>query len=166
MEFEKDMLFHCQHRVYTSTAFLFDGERDCNNLQNNSHDESILHLFASAREECQYLFYKNIQGKCKSFTNDGKPTIDTLSGKGTHDCKDGLSVIQTRVNDLVPDCGGAEDEELYVNLLKHRNYMLCDSSSQIPCVPGHPACYNISQICVYRLNVNNDFTPCRTGSHI
>ncbi len=90
----------------------------------------------------------------------------TQSGKGTLDCKDGISMIQTRVNDLVPDCAGAEDEELYVNLLKHRDYMLCDSPNQIPCVPGHPVCYNVSQICVYRLNVNNDLTPCRTGSHI
>ena len=53
-----------------------------------------------------------------------------------------------------------------VELLKLSKYTGCYLPSQIPCKYGHPRCYNISEICVYKLDFNGYIVPCRTGSHL
>ena len=42
----------------------------------------------------------------------------------------------------------------------------CANSNQIPCLNGHPKCYNISEICSYKLNKNCHLIPCRNGAHL
>ena len=70
------------------------------------------------------------------------------------------------VNDLVPDCGpDAEDEEFLKNVKQNQLYT-CINKNQIPCRIGHPRCFNISDICTYRLDEMNHLIPCRTGEHL
>ena len=42
----------------------------------------------------------------------------------------------------------------------------CLDSNQIPCLQGHPKCYNISDICSYKLNTCGHLLPCRNGAHL
>ena len=55
---------------------------------------------------------------------------------------------------------------MFFELLKQSTYTGCSLPSQIPCKYGHPRCYNISEICVYKLHFNGYIVPCRTGSHL
>ena len=42
----------------------------------------------------------------------------------------------------------------------------CFQKHQLPCIDGHPLCYNISEICTYKLNGQHGIFPCRTGNHL
>ena len=84
----------------------------------------------------------------------------------TYNCTYGLVINLSLVNDLVPDCGpDAEDEELLKQVKQNKQYT-CFDKNQIPCRIGHPRCFNISDICTYRLDENNHLIPCRTGEHL
>ena len=65
-------------------------------------------------------------------------------------------------NDLVSDCGSKADEEYFLKSLAAGNLSSCMNKWKIPCKKRHPKCYNVSQICTYKLNSRNYLTPCRT----
>ena len=53
-----------------------------------------------------------------------------------------------------------------MTLFKKEIFYKCPNSNQLPCINGHPRCYNFSEICVFRLNKHFNLIPCRIGSHI
>ena len=71
------------------------------------------------------------------------------------------------VNDLVPDCLNAKDENILlmfrVTHSKHFNYS-CISMNMNECYPGHPKCYHDQDKCPYALNKIT--TICRNGKHL
>ncbi len=50
--------------------------------------------------------------------------------------------------------------------LKESILSKCDHPFQIPCTPDKTECYNISDICTYRLSEHNYLIPCRAGGHL
>ena len=81
-------------------------------------------------------------------------------------CANALRINFSMVNDLVPDCGpDAEDEQFLKNVKQNKLYT-CLNKNQIPCRIGHPKCFNIFDICTYRLDEMNHLIPCRTGEHL
>ena len=64
------------------------------------------------------------------------------------------------VNDLFLDSGSAEKDENILNtiLLDDSEYN-CKSPDQIPCMKGQSVCYNISEICTYKLNEMEKLIP-------
>ena len=82
-------------------------------------------------------------------------------------CTDGTTISADLVDDLVVDCTQEyEDELLLQQILQNEKYFPCKESHQLPCLKGHSNCYNISEICTYRLNENFHLLPCRTGGHL
>ena len=82
-------------------------------------------------------------------------------------CKNSITLDQVFQNDLVADCGSeGEDEPILISLLKAKTYLKCKHSYELPCREGHSKCYNTTDICIYRLDVNNYNIPCRTGDHL
>ena len=70
-------------------------------------------------------------------------------------------------NDLICDCGPqCEDEPLLIDLLKYGTETNCPKPNQIPCRVGHSKCYEVYQICKYRLDLNRNLSPCRNGGHL
>ena len=59
-----------------------------------------------------------------------------------------------------------EDEPILLSLLSTNAYVKCKYPGEIPCREGHSKCYNLTDICIYRLNNNNHNIPCRTGDHL
>ena len=51
-------------------------------------------------------------------------------------------------------------------LLSHRKQFNCKFPDQVPCLEGHSKCFNITDICMYRINEYGDLTPCRNGGHL
>ncbi len=84
--------------------------------------------------------------------------------KGQFKCKNGEMINQDLGNDLVSDCSIYADDEL--EYTTHGRIYSCAQPNQLPCVTGHSMCYNIGDICIYRLNLHSHLIPCRTGTHL
>ena len=50
--------------------------------------------------------------------------------------------------------------------LPETNLVTCENSNQLPCLSGYTNCYNLSDICIYRLNKYRQLIPCILGSHL
>ena len=114
-------------------------------------------------EKSPSTFYNNL--RCYLLDETHKKLTFVAETK-TYNCTNGLRIHFSMVNDLVPDCRpDAEDEEFLKNV-KHNQLYTCFDKNQIPCRIGHPRCFNISDICTYRLDELNNLIPCRTGEHL
>ncbi len=161
---KRDLFFDCPSGEKISSAFVGDGQNDCNSTKN---DENFYRDLSSEREMCTQLFYYSIGGKCKSFTQGVFQSTPVDMPEKWFVCSSELRLDESFVNDLVPDCGEkAEDETLYLSFLLHHTHQPCRNPNDIPCVLGHPTCFSFSKICIYRLNIFHHLVPCRTGSHL
>ena len=64
------------------------------------------------------------------------------------------------VNDLIPDCPLADDEDFDTGDVS------CHLLDHVPCVPGHPRCFPVHQLCVYDLYPDGSMRYCRNGAHL
>ena len=82
-------------------------------------------------------------------------------------CNSGKILSSELVNDLVADCGiEADDESILKSMLLNGSYFECEHPSELPCKEGHPRCYNLTDICTFKLNSANQLRPCRNGGHL
>ena len=82
-------------------------------------------------------------------------------------CEDGTMINMIMVNDFVTDCGpNAEDENILHIIHKRITNYKCDLKYQIPCREGHNKCYNVSEICAFKINKVKLLSPCRTAEHL
>ena len=176
-------IFKCQSEVYISYKFLRDDKVDCpddppldeercesNNTNRDHYSSKHRYLITkNGQRVCSAFYYKSINNTCKKYIFFGnlnkinKPSFPV----GLYNCSDNLQVSNILVNDLVADCGpSGEDELLLANLLQFGDPLMCTQPYQLPCREGHPRCYNISEICTFKLNEFNMLMPCRTGEHL
>ena len=84
--------------------------------------------------------------------------------------RSGISIPVSFVDDLIPDCPGTYEDELqYFNLLRNYDHSKfpCNSSYEIPCIPGHSYCFSLSKLCIYDLQQNSSqLKYCRNGAHL
>ena len=72
-------------------------------------------------------------------------------------------------NDFIPDKEGAPDETIYIEILKGKvnvQQEYCDPLNEIPCMKGHPACYEKDRQCLYDNNKSGHLMYCRNGAHL
>ena len=82
-------------------------------------------------------------------------------------CNNGKQLSVAFLDDLYPDCGpDAEDELILRKLLENNTISLCRLPSELHCRQGHSVCYNVTHICVYKLNSLSNLMPCRSGKHL
>ena len=81
-------------------------------------------------------------------------------------CKSGKQISVHLLNDLVSDCGSHAEDEFLLKYMVTGTKFACPIKGQLPCVEGHGKCYDVSQICTYKLNLFNHLLPCRTGQHL
>ncbi len=177
-------LFKCNNYEYISTVFVLNGADDCN--QNGSKlqggDENCPLQNSTCPLKCYIqsclcspVHYKSSQGLCLSYTKllVKREIKDVMKKINRSELSCNSMNMSTKLdiamsNDLFPDCPLASDELLYKQLLLYEYQVktTCSLPNQIPCQDGHPRCYNISQICIHKLDKNRYPTPCRTGSHM
>ena len=80
-------------------------------------------------------------------------------------CKTGECIDKHFVNDLIPDCSDADDENHIWNLRRGKVYN-CVSTNEIPCIPYHSKCFSIHLLCVYDHDRFGHIAHCRDGSHL
>ena len=126
-----------------------------------------------------YLFvcdgYKDCQeGKdeiCSSDMDISRNKSQPLSNNETFKCMtSGLFIPASFVDDLIPNCPGSfEDEVQYYNLLTVPHYPMttCNTSNELPCIPGHSLCFPLSKLCIYDLQHNSSqLKYCKNGAHL
>lgn len=83
-----------------------------------------------------------------------------------------IPVIQSNtIDDLYPDVEDASDEQTYIDLLKSHlvsssGTRHCRTTTEMPCLPGHPACYSIEKRCMYDHTAEGHLKYCRNGLHL
>ena len=171
-------LFQCNNGELISSNYVLDGENDCRDTNDKeiNNDERLLinnetysSTCLSLNCTCSPLHFKADNGQCLSYLVEDveENTIFMPTHRKIFNCSDYVTIDYSFVDDLVPDCGpSADDEPLYKQLLTHENSTNCFLENQIPCTEGHSKCFNISEICIYKFDVHNHLTPCRTGSHL
>ena len=163
-------IFICSDKTFISALFVCNGIIDCSN---DSSDEI----------NCNSFFNKNLQRVAPSFTSKkyhSTPiynlTVEDSSsryvGSNTmHNtqftCNNGKKINSLLMNDLVSDCGpGGDDEPILMQLLTDNVPQSCNNRNQIPCREGHSKCFNIFELCIYKLDNMKQLGPCRNGGHL
>ncbi len=177
-------LFLCQEGIHISSYYVCDEISDC--PQENPSDETDCKCSMDVRNSsqckrledssgntsiCSPLFFLSRQKVCEKFTMfesfDSKSTALSAQSARTFPCKNGSAINNLLVNDFFADCGEeAEDEMVLLFVVRNDSHFPCSLPEQLPCRHGHPKCYFISEICIYRLNVLEKLIPCRTGEHL
>ena len=180
-------MFNCKFGSIISAIFICDGNVDCG--ENDNSDEALCNCTTLTHNgfpcksicnqecKCSPLYYLGKDGKCHSFNKlshmlfieSSKNKVNDSNESDTNNflCKLGNTIDITLVDDLVPDCGiHTDDEEMLQEILKNRKEHKCLQPDKIPCRKGHTKCFSITEICVYRLNFENQLSSCRTGEHM
>ena len=121
---------------------------------------------------CTFNYYMEINGLCKKYEfNMLTYNIQTQSLRKSHSlmsffCHSGQPLALSLVNDLVSDCGSQfEDEPVLLALMNNNQTFLC-KPQEIPCMEGHSKCFNITDICLFKLNAHRYIIPCRNDGHL
>ena len=138
------------------------------NIYNFITDKQTKYKNTSPHDSCMYnrysfTVYSNL--KCH-LLEEIQNKLNLLVDAKTYKCSNGVMIAFSMVNDLVPDCGSDADDEKLLKNIKQNMIYKCSNKNQIPCRIGHPRCFNISDICTFRLNEMNHLIPCRTGEHL
>ena len=136
---------------------------------------------------CSPLYFITVQGSCHQFNkisfhemkskSESKNRNGLSSKQFTEDlfrsksnknfiCNDGTILDEYLVDDLEADCGpDGEDEPMLWSILVKRISYLCTKKYELPCRQDPSKCYNLQDVCMYKLNRYHHITPCRNGAH-
>ena len=165
----------CKGGSIISSVFICDGNFDCGESDTSDEDNCTCKVLDEAKEKkCKLICRRGFGCKRSFLLTSGHNVNDQSKGNESGlepllnilKCTNGDIVDMILVDDLVPDCKGAEDERKLQNLLVSGKIYECPQPHQIPCRKGHSRCFNINDICVYRLNKYKHIVPCRTGEHM
>ena len=163
----------CASGTIISGVYLCDKTFDCGQNDTSDEDNCICKDTDEAKDKkCKLICSQNCKCKSSFLFNDVENNDDKsaeIQMKHTlklFTCNNGDLINILMVDDLVPDCTGAEDEGKLKNLLRTGKMYKCPKPDQIPCREGHSRCFNVDDICVYRLNKYKHIVPCRTGEHM
>ncbi len=166
--------FLCSKNSFISPIYFCDETLQC--VRDNglcqcekSHTMKMCKYFTSPEGSgvCGPLYNQTSDRHCEVFVEqkveDEKQQSDKPQVLRCHNGRK-LSVLQA--NDLLFDClPDGEDEPLLLTLITGA-YFSCEIHNQLQCRDCHSRCYNISEICVYTLNVAGLLEPCRAGEHM
>ncbi len=173
-------LFLCFEGSYISGANVCNNMVDCPHMDssdescNCNHSDVDLHstckiIFFGSKATCSYLYYMSANRVCSKFIlhTPSLTDIHISSIPDKYICQHGAEIHAVFADDLISDCGPlSEDEPALTSLLKTGTFKPCKDPNQIPCWQGHSKCFDVFDICIFRLDQHNSLAPCRNGGHL
>ena len=157
---------------YFFSYFLQNNDRNYVNIshhfphQHHNVTNQTKEFSSFAQEICHVGFsFGRIRDCLRTFLSIA-PTKKRNMQKSTFTCDNNVKIDLLLVDDLAADCPQSEDEPTLHTQIVEKKSFKCKLQHQIPCRSGHVKCYNISEICSYKLNKKNHLIPCRTGEHL
>lgn len=157
-------MFTCLDGSIISVTFTHDGKRDCvesedENVSVTKVDKFFItptQMSSRSKNCCPYLYSKVLK------TGSNKEAIQQVK----FECKDGDTITSEFTDDLIPDCAAGGDEPQLLSLLYNKTRVPCLVSGQIACLEGHSKCHDVSDICLFKLDIKLCLEPCRNGGHL
>ena len=180
-------LFQCTNGGYILSINICDGVMDCPNdisdeekcscyKQNHTKNASVIckiTYFGKMKKVCSNLYHMTTKGTCQPYKNitflksNHSAVSEAVVETEKFICNNGKTVDMMLFDDLVFDCGpNSEDEPVLLSILKHDIHLSCSHPHSIPCKEGHSKCYEMRDICVYKLNLHGHLIPCQNGGHL
>ncbi len=154
-------VFHCKDGSYVSHSIVCDAKVDCWH-DSSDEDPSLCALLET--------LYKTLEQQEFSVVNSSESGIFLKQKIQNHEAvlrDSGLQLNSNTNNDLIANCGPeGDDEPILVNMLQNYTTQSCLKPYELPCTTGHPKCYNITDICIYKLDNYKHLVPCRNGGHL
>ena len=165
-----DNVFQSGQGTFIAYAYVCDGKKDCPG--DIAYDEMACVCKTSfvLSSKCKYIMGKQGIKSCSFFyltLKDGtcifyrlvKISSSLTANNHAFNCISNNLVILVIKNELITDCSPNKDDVKHI--FKYNSNSICQKNGQLPCKGGHKRCYNITEICIYRLNKNNLLTACR-----
>ncbi len=165
---KKNNIFNCAGKSYIAMLYVCDGKQDC---PSRAYDEEgcVCNKTKAYSGKCKYVvgqssmrscsafFVTTSQKECELYSGDERLNHNAkmLVKSGVDISTEQMSLRNTMVNSAKE--GNSDAKRLSES---------CERKGQLTCLFGHLKCYNISQICVYKLNTSGHIKPCASGDHI
>ncbi len=170
-------VFVCQNHVVISSSLVLDGTEHCEAESPQDSDEKCVVRMhpcplacPTANCSCSAVHYKSHEGKCKSYIGLKQPPTWQLSHRKSfsknYTCISNEFIHITLVDDLVPDCKFGDDESVFKVVAVNKSFHQCADINEVPCRHGHPKCFDVHNVCIFKLSSLNHLLSCRTGSHL
>ena len=172
----KNNVFICKSGTLISNIYICDGKGDCPEDVPSDEINCSCNINNKYNTKCRILVNKQgilicslfyIALKDKSCQPTWKLDIKyhvTKKQDKTIKCSHGNVIDHKIQNNLLPDCDvEVNDNNVMSFSIQESN---CTGKGQILCRKGQLTCFNISDVCIYRLDNHGSLIPCRTGEHI
>ena len=116
---------------------------------------------------CSSVYYMTKNGHCLKYTNLEKIykvlniIHDLLKYRTRVTSK--LAAFNKSENNCVQEGIGKSNCTLAINIAK---YSSCVNLGELPCGKDHDECFNVTSMCIYQLDFNNELIPCKNGRHL
>ena len=179
-------IFQCKKGGYILHTYVYDGIKDCPNDNSDEKfcicsEETIsakINNFCMKmqirqnKSYCTSNYYMTVEGICEKYDFKTIPHRNKLTTFGENKsgkkftCNNGDLLDNSLLNDLFSDCKPESEDEPILLSLKTTNLTFHCEPWKIPCMEGHIVCFNFTDICLYKLNEENNIVPCRMGGHL
>ena len=168
-----EMFLNVEKGIFIAYIYICDGKKDCPGDIAFDEITCICENSLVLSSKCKYIVSNEGIKRCSPFfltLKDGTCILyglvkinNTLEApKLKFPCiSDNIHVK----NYLTTDCSPNRDNEKKP-ILEYNSNSICQENGQLPCRGQDNKCYNITEMCIYRLNKNNLLNPCRTGEHV
>ncbi len=157
-------LFQCSNDQVISSLSQCDGVKDCSVFDNK--DEEHCHFQKSNESsltkptKCKIWYYSSHEGECHMYLFDSATKVTNYFVQSvTHSEID--NTVDTYLFGSILQGKGESKEVLEA---KQRNN--CEKAGQIKCGEESFLCYDVHEICTYKLNEDLSVFPCRLGENL
>ncbi len=167
----------CTDGSIVMTSSVCDGREDCPDASDESNCVYSVEMSFMCKEvfcnenhrsTCGFLYHTTPGGKCHHFVRRAR--IGRTETKERVNCSENSDTFAAGLvwwNDMFVDCHNqAVEEDVLFSFLINGVQYSCSNAKELPCRQGHTKCYNITNICIYTLNIFGHLSPCRNGGHL